>query len=176
MPPALGIAAPNSAAERAPSSETAPPTTQTSIVGSDPPRVRAITLGTMKMADAMIVPTLIIVESSSPSWRLRSAIRRASSVWPLWSEPVVFPQGGARPVCGQAVHGEVVGASHGLRRQHGVDDRLLGGLHGRLEQWRDLLVRYHGDLREPGVPRGAGVGRRERDEDVARRIGRDRLP
>jgi len=31
-------------------------------------------LGTMKIADAMIVPTLIIVESSSPSCRLSSGI------------------------------------------------------------------------------------------------------
>ena len=67
MPPAFGMAAPNSAAERAPSKDTAPPTTQTRIVGSDAPRLRAITLGTMKIADAMIVPTLIIVESRSPS-------------------------------------------------------------------------------------------------------------
>src|SRR6266487_3006584 len=72
MPPAFGMAAPNSAAERAPSKDTAPPATQTRIVGSDAPRLRAITLGTMKIADAMIVPTLIIVESSSPSWRLSS--------------------------------------------------------------------------------------------------------
>src|SRR2546427_9825657 len=56
------------------SKDTAPPTTQTRIVGSDAPRLRAITLGTMKIADAMIVPT-IIVESrrDRKSTRLNSS-------------------------------------------------------------------------------------------------------
>src|SRR6266581_439070 len=72
MPPALGIAAPSSATDRAPSSETPPPATHTRILGTDACSSRAMALGTMKMADAMIVPTLIIVESSSPSWRLSS--------------------------------------------------------------------------------------------------------
>src|SRR5256885_14233806 len=67
------MAAPSSATDRAPSKETQPPTIQTRIAGPEAVRWSAIVLGTMKIADAMIVPTLIIVESSRPSWRFSSA-------------------------------------------------------------------------------------------------------
>ncbi len=67
------MAAPSSAIDRAPSNDTAPPTSHTRMTGADACRFKAMTLGTMKMAEAMIVPRLIIVESSNPSWRLSSA-------------------------------------------------------------------------------------------------------
>src|ERR1041384_1888808 len=62
-PPAFGIAAPSSAMQSAPQSETTAPTTQTRRVGKDAVNAAAIVLGTMKMDDAMIVPTLIIASS-----------------------------------------------------------------------------------------------------------------
>jgi len=74
MPPAFGIAAPSSATDRAPSSDTPPPATHTRMLGSEARSSRAMALGTMKMAEAIIVPTLIMVESSSPSCRLSSGI------------------------------------------------------------------------------------------------------
>src|SRR5207237_7610391 len=71
-PPAAGYAAASSAIESAPSNETAPPTTQTSVAAADPGNAALTVAGTMKIAEAIIVPTLIIVESKRPSSRRRS--------------------------------------------------------------------------------------------------------
>src|SRR2546423_5267752 len=71
-PPASGYAAASSAIESAPSNETTPPTTQTSVAAADPGSAALTVAGTMKIAEAIIVPTLIIVESKRPSSRRRS--------------------------------------------------------------------------------------------------------
>src|SRR5947207_1307692 len=62
-----------------PPGNTRPPAIHTRIVGREACSWSAMALGTMKIADAMIVPTLIIVASSRPSWRFRSAIGEPSS-------------------------------------------------------------------------------------------------
>src|SRR5207248_5996370 len=82
-PPASGSAAPSSATDSAPSRDTTPPTTQTRIAGPVAWSPPAMALGTMKIADAMIVPTLIIVESSRPSWRFSSATTQPVAVGPF---------------------------------------------------------------------------------------------
>src|SRR5262245_35275642 len=58
--------------DRAPSSDTMPPMAHTSVIIAVPGTAAATAAGTMKIADAIIVPTLIIVASNRPSWRLRS--------------------------------------------------------------------------------------------------------
>src|SRR2546425_176350 len=71
-PPASGYAAASSAIESAPSNDTSPPTTQTSVMSAVPWVAAATVAGTMKIADAIIVPALIITPSKRPSSRLRS--------------------------------------------------------------------------------------------------------
>src|SRR5436309_10098352 len=71
-PPASGYAAASSAIDSAPSSDTIPPTTQTSVMSAVPWTAAATVAGTMKIADAIIVPALIITASKRLSSRLRS--------------------------------------------------------------------------------------------------------
>src|SRR5437762_5443163 len=95
-PPASGYAAPSSATERAPSSETAPPTIHTRIISAAPGTSAATSAGTMKIAVAIIVPTLIIVASNRPSSRLRSVEAEVECGDVIWFYPC--PEGPARPL------------------------------------------------------------------------------
>src|ERR1043166_4913627 len=67
--------------QSAPQSETTAPTTHTRRVGKDAVNAAAIVLGTMKMDDAMIVPTLIIVASRRPSSGRRPSSPAAAVTW-----------------------------------------------------------------------------------------------
>ena len=60
--------------DNAPSSDATPPTTQTRVIVREPVTAAATVAGTMKIADAIIVPTLIIVASKRPSSRLSSVV------------------------------------------------------------------------------------------------------
>src|SRR5438094_4374046 len=71
-PPASGYAAASSATDNAPSNDTAPPMIQTSVLMADPGTAAAMLAGTMKIADAIIVPALIMTASKRVSSRLRS--------------------------------------------------------------------------------------------------------
>src|SRR5437867_5871139 len=79
-PPASGYAAASSATESAPSKDTIPPTTQTSVMSAVPLTAAATVAGTMKIADAIIVPALIMIASKRPSSRLRSVVGAAVDV------------------------------------------------------------------------------------------------
>src|SRR2546426_12831562 len=79
-PPASGYAALSSAMDNAPNSETTPPRTQASTMAPDPVTSAATVAGTMKIADAIIVPTLIMTASRRPSSRLRSVTGAAVDV------------------------------------------------------------------------------------------------
>src|SRR5256885_1732389 len=104
--PHRGIPEASPDTESGTSIDTTPPAIHTRIVGREACSCRAMALGTMKIADAMIVPTLIIVASSRPSWRFRSAIRASAG------ESVVLAQNVAQPVVRQRRHPEVVRAGH----------------------------------------------------------------
>src|ERR1043166_5959648 len=67
--------------QSAPQSETTAPTTHSRRVGKDAVNAAAIVLGTMKMDDAMIVPTLIIVASRRPSSGRRPSSPAAAVTW-----------------------------------------------------------------------------------------------
>src|SRR5213080_4775228 len=105
------------------------------MLGSEACSSRAMALGTMKIADAMIVPTLIIVEPSSPScrcsWGIRARAGRntrpsAPHTAPTSRiEPVVLAEHLAQPVVRQSVDREVVGAGHAVGGVHRVDDSLF---------------------------------------------------
>src|SRR4026209_2797821 len=70
------MAAPSSGIQSAPQSEITAPTIQTRMVGNEAVKAAAIALGTMKIDEAMIVPTLIMVASRRPSsWRRPSSPR-----------------------------------------------------------------------------------------------------
>src|SRR5213596_2743441 len=73
-PPASGYAAASSAIDSAPSNDTIPPITHTSVISAVPCTAAATVAGTMKIADAIIVPALIMIASNSPSSRLRSVL------------------------------------------------------------------------------------------------------
>src|SRR5262245_64918630 len=73
-PPASGYIADSSATESAPSSDTIPPTTHTAVIVTDPCTAAATVAGTMKMADAIVVPALSMIASNSVSSRLRSVL------------------------------------------------------------------------------------------------------
>src|SRR2546425_1576613 len=80
-PPASGHAAASSAIDSAPSNDTIPPITQTSVITAVPWTAAATVAGTMKIAEAIIVPALIITASKRPSSRLRSLGAAAGGVW-----------------------------------------------------------------------------------------------
>src|SRR5712664_133046 len=71
-PPASGYAALSSAMDSAPNNDTRPPKTHARTMAPDPGISAATVAGTMKIADAIIVPTLIMVASKRPSSRRRS--------------------------------------------------------------------------------------------------------
>src|SRR5436309_14697208 len=70
-PPASGYAAASSATDNAPSNDTTPPIIQTSVLMVDPGTAAAILAGTVKIADAIIVPALITTAAKRPSSRVR---------------------------------------------------------------------------------------------------------
>ena len=73
MPPASGIAAPSSASDRAPSIVRTPPMTQTPSIHPDVRTARAISDGTRKMPEPMIVPMTRLIVSKRLSSRASSA-------------------------------------------------------------------------------------------------------
>src|SRR5437867_11292586 len=75
------MAAPSSATQSAPQSETSPPAIHTRMVGKEPEKAAAIEAGTMKIDEPMMVPTLIIVSSSRPSSRRRPSLAEAIGYW-----------------------------------------------------------------------------------------------
>jgi len=79
-PPASGYIADSSATESAPSSDTMPPTTHTAVIVTEPWTAAATVAGTMKMADAIVVPALSMIASKSVSSRLRSLVATEGDV------------------------------------------------------------------------------------------------
>src|SRR4026209_1513521 len=71
-PPASGYIADSSATDSAPNSDAIPPTTHTAVIVTDPWTAAATVAGTMKIADAIVVPALSMIASNSVSSRLRS--------------------------------------------------------------------------------------------------------
>src|SRR3989442_8058529 len=71
-PPASGYAALSSAMDSAPNNDTTPPKTHARTMAPDPGISAATVAGTMKIAHAIIVPTVIIGAAKKPSSRRRS--------------------------------------------------------------------------------------------------------
>jgi hypothetical protein len=86
-------------------------------------------------------------------------------------KPMVFSKDIAQAFVGQGEEGIVVNAFHRFRCDQGVDDRLLCGLRDGGQQGVQFIVSERGPLLTgPSRYRHRG---RERDEQIARRIGAD---
>src|SRR5947209_6059948 len=84
--------------DSAPSSDTTPPTTQASVMRSDPGAFFATSVaGTMKIADAIIVPALIMMASSRLSSRLRSVATVGDGIVMVWELGVWSQDLGLQP-------------------------------------------------------------------------------
>src|SRR6266568_4031265 len=66
----------------------------------------------------------------------------------LLNEAVVLFQDGAEALVRESDDAMILDAGHRLRGNHGVDDRLLGGLHGRGKKGLDAIVRQHRQLHQ----------------------------
>ena len=77
---------------------------------------------------------------------------------------------GSETVCRKRENPKIVRAGHSLRGEHRVDNCPFGRLNRRGEQRRDAPVREHTDGGTVAGGRGAGVRRREGNENVTRRI------
>src|SRR5947209_9273836 len=89
------------------------------------------------------------------------------------NEAVVLFQDGAEALVRESDDAMILDAGHRLGRNHGVDDRLLGGLHGRGKEGLDAIVRQHRQLHEAVRSGRAGIGRRKGDENVAGTVAGD---
>ena len=85
-------------------------------------------------------------------------------------QPVVSSQDLLKPVMWQRLGAVPVSSDHSLRRDHRVDDRLLGRLDSRDKETADFKIADETDVGCRTSPCRTGVGGRESDEDVTRTV------
>ena len=88
-------------------------------------------------------------------------------------QAVVFLKDGAEAVVGEGDDFVVFDAGHGFRGNHGVDDGFFGGLNRGGEDDFDSIIGQHFQIDEVVGSGGAGIRRRERDENVAGAVAGD---
>ena len=88
------------------------------------------------------------IEGNSQGWIGVLLVRFSSRIWDTAKkypslEAVVFLQHGPELFVRQRNRAVIVDAGQGVGGDHGIDDGLLGGLHGRRENGFDSIVRQH---------------------------------